>query len=116
MQTYFQSKYRNSVIIIFNIKVYSPPLDPANPFYCKLIWYIETTYVSGKLGSGGGGEGHTSKLKMVMTLFFKYLTGNKFALIDVSMIRMRNKIKSKLIDCNNTSYGWFYGKQLHSKR
>ena len=30
---------------------------------------------------------------MVMTLFFKYLTGNKFALIDISMIRMCNKIK-----------------------
>ena len=53
---------------------------------------------------------------MVMTLFFKYLTGNKFALIDISMIRMRNKINSKLIDCNNTSYGWFYGKKLHPKR
>ena len=59
---------------------------------------------------GGGGGEHTSKLKMVMTLFFKYLNGNKFALIDISMILMRNKIKSKLIDCNNTFYGWFYGK------
>ena len=26
---------------------------------------------------------------------FKYLTGNKFALIDISMIRMCNKIKIK---------------------
>ena len=48
--------------------------------------------------------------------FFKYLTGYKFAFIDVSLIRMRNKIISKLIDCNNTSYGWFYGKKLHPKR
>ena len=71
-----------------------PPLDPANPLYCKLIWYIDTTYVSGKLGPGGGGE-HTSKLKIVMTLFFKYLTGNKFALIDMSMLGMCNKIKIK---------------------
>ena len=69
-------------------------MDPANPLYCILnIWYIDTTYVSGKLGPGGGG--HTSKLKMVMTLFFKYLTGNKFELIDISMIRMCNKIKIK---------------------
>ena len=46
-------------------------------------------------GGGGGGE-HISKLKMVITLFsFKYLTGNKFALIDISMIRMCNKIKIK---------------------
>ena len=45
-----------------------------------------------KLGPGGE---HTSKLKMVMTLFFKYLTGNKFALIDICMIRMCNKIKIK---------------------
>ena len=32
---------------------------------------------------------------MVMNLFLKYLTGNKFALINVSMIRMCNKIKIK---------------------
>ena len=57
------------------------------------------------LEAGSRGGGHTSKLKMVMTLFFKYLTGNKFALIDIFMIRVRDKIKSKLIDCNNTSYG-----------
>ena len=68
------------------------PLDPANPLYCILIWYIDTTYVSGKLGPGGGE--HTSKLKMVMTLFFKNLTGNTFAFIDISMIRMCNKIKN----------------------
>ena len=30
---------------------------------------------------------------MVIILFLKYLTGNKFALIHVSMIRMCNKIK-----------------------
>ena len=69
--------YKNRVITIFNLK-YVPLLYPANPSCCILIWYIDTTYVSGKLGPGGGG-GHTSKLKMVMTLFFKYLTGNKFA-------------------------------------
>ena len=48
-----------------------PPLDPANPLYCKLTWYIDTTYVSGKLGPGGE---HTSKLKMVMTLFLAHLS------------------------------------------
>ena len=84
--------YKNRVITIFNIKVCSP-LDPANPLCCILIWYIDTTYVSGEAGSRGGG--HTSKLKMVMTLFFKYLTGNKFAFIDICMIRMCNKIKIK---------------------
>ena len=90
---------------------------PANPLYCILIWYIDITYVSGKLGPGGGGGGeHTSKLKMVMTLYFKYLTGSKFALIDISMIRMCNKIKSKLVNCNSTSCGWFYGKKLQPKQ
>ena len=69
-----------------------PPLDPANPLYCILIWYIDTIYASGKLGPGGE---HTFKFEMVMTLFLKYLTGNKFALIHVSMIRMCNKIKRK---------------------
>ena len=73
-----------------------PPLDPANPLYCILIYYIDTTYASGKLGPGGGGGGeHTFKLKMLMTLFLKYLTANKFALIHVSMIRMCNTIKIK---------------------
>ena len=77
----------------FLILKYVPPLDPANPLYCILIWYIDIMHVSGKLGPGGGG--HTSKLKMVMTLFFKYLTGNEFALIHISMIRMCIKIKIK---------------------
>ena len=44
------------------------------------------------MGSWVQGGEHTSKLKMVMTLFFKYLTGNKFVLLDISMIRMCNKI------------------------
>ena len=42
-----------------------------------------------------GGGGQTLKLKLMMTLFFKVLTGNKFALIQVSMMRMCNKIKTK---------------------
>ena len=46
-----------------------PPLDPGNPLYCILIWYIDTKYVSGKLGPGGE---HTSKLKKVMTLFLAH--------------------------------------------
>ena len=50
-----------------------------------------------QVGSWVQGGGHTFKLKMVMTLFLKYLTGNIFALIQshVSMIRMCNKIKVK---------------------
>ena len=67
-------------------------LDPANPLYCILILFICTIYVSGKLGQGGD---HTSKLKIVIKLFFKFLTRNKFALIHVSIICMCNKIKSK---------------------
>ena len=63
-----------------------------------------------------GGGNIPQKLKMVMTLFFKYLTRNKFALIDICMIRMCNKIKSKLVDYNNTSFGWFYGKKLQPKQ
>ena len=42
-----------------------------------------------------GRGGTYFKMKMVMTVFLKYLTGKKFALIHVSMIRMRNKIKIK---------------------
>ena len=48
-----------------------------------------------RVGSWVQGGGHTFKLKMAMTLFLKYLTGNKFALIHFSMIRMCNKIKIK---------------------
>ena len=47
---------------------------------------------------------------------FKYLAGNKFALVDISMIRMCNEIKSKLVGCNNTSCGWFYGEKLQPKQ
>ena len=86
--------YENRVFTIFNIKVCPPP--PPGPSKSLrlflLIWYIDTTYVGGKLGPGGE---HTSKLKMVKTLFFKYLTGNKSALIDISMIHVCNKIKIK---------------------
>ena len=39
--------------------------------------------------------GHNSKLKIMMTLFFFFLTGNKFALIHVAMMRMCNEIKTK---------------------
>ena len=37
----------------------SPPLEPANPLYCILVWSIYTIYVSGKLVQGGGGGGGT---------------------------------------------------------
>ena len=88
----FPVKNYTNRVITFNTKVCSP-LDPANPLCCILIWYIDTTYVSGKLGPGGG-----TYLKIENgddPIFFKYLTGNKFAFIDISMIRMCNKIKIK---------------------
>ena len=66
-------------------------IDPANPLYCILIRSIYTIYVSGKLGKGGGGT--TSKLKILIDLFFIFLTGNKFASIHVFKIHMCNKIK-----------------------
>ena len=62
--------YKIRVNTIFNIKVCFP-LDPANPLYCILKWYIDETYVSGKLGPEGE---HTSKLKMVMTLVLAHLS------------------------------------------
>ena len=68
------------------------PLDPANPLYCILIWYIDTTYVSEKLGPGGGSY---LKIENGYDPFFKLLNGNKFVLIDIFMIRMCNKIKIK---------------------
>ena len=34
-------------------KGFLPYMDPANPLYCILIWYIDITYVSGKPGPGG---------------------------------------------------------------
>ena len=51
----FRSKIRKIGSSPFSILKYVPPLDPANPLYCILIWYIDTTYVSGKLGPGAGG-------------------------------------------------------------
>ena len=60
----------------------------------KLYTYMVYLHNICKWEAGSRG-GHTFKLKMAMTLFLKYLTGNKFALIYVSMIRMCNKIKIK---------------------
>ena len=65
-------------------------MDPVNPLYCIPVWCFHTIYV--KLGTGG--RGHTSKLKMVMTLF-SFFTGNEFALIPVSMMRMSNYLKTE---------------------
>ena len=64
-----------------------------------MLNFWQRVYVSGKLGPGGGGE-HTLKLKMVMTLLFQILTGNKFALKHVCPICMCNKI-TKLVYFNN---------------
>ena len=58
----------------------------------KLIILVYS--VQDLLVQGGGGE-HTLKLKMVMTPFSQFFTGNKFALKHVSMMRMCNKIKTK---------------------
>ena len=46
-------KYQNNVITIFDFKV-CPPMDPANPLLCILMWSIYTLYASGKLCPGGG--------------------------------------------------------------
>ena len=60
------------------------------------------------MGSWVQGEG--IKIENGDDIIFKYLTGNKFALIIICMIHMCNKMKTKLVACNNTSCGWFYGK------
>ena len=57
---------------------------------------------------------NTSKLKMAINLFFKFFTGNKFALIHVSMIRMCYKIKTKVY-FYNTSCAWLYSKTMQPK-
>ena len=58
-----------------------------------LCQYTISVYRSKDL-LGPGGE-HTLILKMVMTLFLYFLTGNKFALKHVSLIHMCNKTKTK---------------------
>ena len=47
------------------------------------------------MGSWVHGGGYTSKLKNGDDPIFKYLNRNKFALLDISMIHMGNKIKIK---------------------
>ena len=42
--------------------------------------------------------------------FLQFLTGNKFALKHASMMRMCNKIKTKLVHFHNTSSAWCYSK------
>ena len=78
---------KNRIITIFNIKVCPPP----GP--CILLWCIDTTYVSGKLALGGGGA--YLKIENGDDPIFKYLVGNKFTLIDISVICTCNKIKLK---------------------
>ena len=66
-------------------------LEPTNPLYCILVWSIYTIYVSGRLVQGG--------------TYFKIENGDQpisliidqklIAFIDVSMIRMCNKVKTK---------------------
>ena len=86
--------YKNRVLTIFEFKVCSP-LGPSKPFtlYTDMVYLHKIC--KWEAGSRGGGVGHTLILKMVMTLFLKFLTGNKFTLIQVSMVRMCNKIKTK---------------------
>ena len=81
--------YKNRVITIVSLKYMYVPPGPSKSFilHTYLIFLHNIIfYVSGKFGPG-----HTLKLKMVMTLFLLILTGNKFALIHVCMIR--NMIK-----------------------
>ena len=81
-QINFQLK---SYITIFKFKVCSPPLEPANPLYCILVWPIYTIYVSGKLVQGGGTYFKIENGDQPISLS---LIENKFDLIHVSMIRM----------------------------
>ena len=39
------------------------PRDPAHPFVSKYVLHIHTTYRSGILGQGGGGEDRISQVK-----------------------------------------------------
>ena len=86
--------YKNSVIN-FNLKVCSPPGSSKSFILYTYMVYLHNICKWEAGSRGGGGGEHTSKLKMKMTLFLKYLTGIFFALIDISMIRMHNKIKIK---------------------
>ena len=102
MQTYFWSKIRKIVSSPFSILRYVPPLDSANPLYCILKWYIDTTYVSGKLGPGGGK--HTSKLKMVMTLFLAHLSRRLIGELIVyqwSGVRRPSVVRRRRPQCSN---------------
>ena len=70
---------------------YVPPLEPANPLYCILVWSIYTLCKWEAVSRGG--------------TYFKIENGDqpisliidriKLALIHVSMICMRNKVKTK---------------------
>ena len=93
----FPVKYlKSSVITIFNFEVCSPPppLDPASHLHMLCQYTISVYSSKDLLGPGGGGE-HTLILKMVMTLFLYFLTGNKFALKHVSLMYMCNRTKTK---------------------
>ena len=89
----FPVKYlKNRVINIFDFEVCSPP-GPSFPLiYVLSIYHISIQY-KGFAGPGGGE--HTFILKMMMTLFLYFLTGNKLALKHVSLRHMCNKTKTK---------------------
>ena len=88
----FPGKYlENRVITIFNFEVCSPP-GPSFPLtYFVSIYHMS---IQNKGFAGSRGE-HTLILKMVMTQFFLFWTGNKFALKHVSLMHMCNKTKTK---------------------
>ena len=75
----------------FSISKYVTPLDPANSSYCIMIWSFHTTHASGKLCPGG----KYYKIENGDQPIFQFLTGNKYALIHVSLILMCIKMKTK---------------------
>ena len=76
---------KNRVITIFNVEVCSVP-GPSKSFILYTCMVIYTKYVSGKLGPGGT----YFKIENGDDPIFIFFTGNKFALIHVSMMYMCN--------------------------
>ena len=92
MQIYLRSKFKKNGISLFSIFKYVPPLDPTFHLYILCVYTIYVYSITDLLGP----VGHTLKLKLVMTQFFLFLTGNTIALIHVSMMRLCNKIKNQV--------------------
>ena len=93
MHIYFSGQILKKGSSPFSILRYVPPPGPSFPLiYVVSIYHMSLQY-KGFAGSRGGGT--YFNIKMVMTQFFYFLTGNKFALKHVSLIHMCNKTKTK---------------------